>query len=127
MRVMSFRKPFKAVPIKPGPRYRRAQGERAANATPKVPLLLQAALLGSVIGIGSLAFTADGRAILSAGLRPVAAPEGQTREPQAGDYWENCSAARRAGVSSINASEPGYREEMDGDGDGVACEPFYGN
>lgn len=123
---MSFRKPFKAVPIKPGSRYRRAQPERARNATPKVPLLLQAALLGSVIGIGSLAFTADGRAILSAGLRPAAAPDGQTREPQAGDYWADCAAARRAGVSSIRDGEPGYREEMDGDGDGVACEPYRG-
>ncbi|GAA4761954.1 excalibur calcium-binding domain-containing protein [Novosphingobium ginsenosidimutans] len=120
---MSFRKPFKAVPIKPGPRHRRNPPE---HTTPRVPLLLQAALLGSVIGIGSLAFTANGRAILSAGLRPAAAPDGQTREPQAGDYWENCAAARRAGVSSINASEPGYRDDMDGDGDGVACEPYNG-
>lgn len=42
-------------------------------------------------------------------------------------YYRNCDAARSAGVASINAGEPGYRDELDRDGDGVACEPYYGN
>ena len=38
-------------------------------------------------------------------------------------YYPGCNAARAAGAAPIHAGEPGYREEMDGDGDGIACEP----
>lgn len=37
--------------------------------------------------------------------------------------YSGCDAARAAGVAPIHEGEPGYREEMDGDGDGIACEP----
>ena len=41
-------------------------------------------------------------------------------------YYENCSEARADGAESIREGEPGYREELDRDGDGVACEPWHG-
>ncbi|MFC4257068.1 hypothetical protein GRI97_13905 [Altererythrobacter xixiisoli] len=47
----------------------------------------------------------------------------RAREPQAGDYWSGCNAARAAGTAPIYIGEPGYQENMDGDGDGIACEP----
>ncbi|MDD3800234.1 MAG: excalibur calcium-binding domain-containing protein [Novosphingobium sp.] len=34
--------------------------------------------------------------------------------------------ARAAGTAPIYLGEPGYRPEMDGDGDGIACEPRRG-
>ena len=37
-------------------------------------------------------------------------------------YYANCSEARDAGADPLHRGEPGYREKMDGDGDGVACE-----
>ena len=40
-------------------------------------------------------------------------------------YYRNCAAARAAGAAPIYRGSPGYREGMDGDGDGVACEPYY--
>jgi hypothetical protein len=46
--------------------------------------------------------------------------------PPAGAYYPNCDAARAAGVAPIYADEPGYRDTMDGDGDGIACEPYRG-
>lgn len=46
--------------------------------------------------------------------------------PPAGAYYPGCDAARAAGVAPIYADEPGYREAMDGDGDGIACEPYFG-
>jgi hypothetical protein len=46
------------------------------------------------------------------------------RAPQVGDIWGGCNDARAAGTAPIYAGEPGYREDMDGDGDGVACEPY---
>lgn len=48
-------------------------------------------------------------------------------EPSEDDvYYENCSEARADGAESIRKGEPGYREELDRDGDGVACEPWHG-
>lgn len=37
-------------------------------------------------------------------------------------YYENCTAARRAGVTPIYRGQPGYGSHLDRDGDGVACE-----
>ncbi|MEZ5320672.1 MAG: thermonuclease family protein [Microthrixaceae bacterium] len=37
-------------------------------------------------------------------------------------YYENCAAARRADAAPIRRGQPGYRADMDGDGDGIACE-----
>ena len=41
-------------------------------------------------------------------------------------YYSNCSEARENGAESIEEGEPGYREELDRDGDGIACEPWHG-
>ncbi len=38
-------------------------------------------------------------------------------------YYAGCDEARAAGVAPIYSGQPGYREEMDGDDDGIACEP----
>jgi Excalibur calcium-binding domain len=38
-------------------------------------------------------------------------------------YYQNCDAARAAGVAPLYRDDPGYREELDRDADGVACEP----
>ena len=40
-------------------------------------------------------------------------------------HYSGCHDARTAGVAPIRAGEPGYREAMDGDGDGIACEPHF--
>ena len=41
-----------------------------------------------------------------------------------GVYYRNCAQAWAAGAAPIYKGQPGYRPEMDGDGDGVACEPY---
>ena len=43
--------------------------------------------------------------------------------PQAAVY-RNCDAARAAGAAPLYRGQPGYRPQMDGDGDGIACEPY---
>lgn len=40
-------------------------------------------------------------------------------------YYPGCNEVRAAGKAPLHYGEPGYREGMDGDGDGVACEPIY--
>ena len=37
-------------------------------------------------------------------------------------YFKNCKEARAAGYSRMRRGEAGYREKLDRDGDGVACE-----
>lgn len=39
---------------------------------------------------------------------------------EASVYYPGCNAARAAGAAPIYRGQPGYREEMDGDG--IACE-----
>jgi len=41
-------------------------------------------------------------------------------------HFANCDAARAANSAPIFRGMPGYRDALDGDGDGVACEPFRG-
>lgn len=38
-------------------------------------------------------------------------------------YFPKCADARAAGAAPLYAGQPGYRAGLDGDGDGVACEP----
>ncbi|WP_375292722.1 excalibur calcium-binding domain-containing protein [Sphingomonas melonis] len=42
-------------------------------------------------------------------------------------YYPGCDAVRAAGKSPLFRDQPGYRPEMDGDGDGVACEVTVGH
>jgi len=148
---MEFKKPFRAVPIKPGARYQAKRNGRGRSpgltslpvvpgdapgrvAPPKrsqrrhstsgVGILAAAALLGGVGGLGSIVLPANDWAM----VRSFAIDAGvmRARAPQTGDYWSGCNAARAAGTAPIYRGEPGYRAEMDGDGDGIACEPYRG-
>ncbi len=42
-------------------------------------------------------------------------------------YFPGCNAVRAAGLAPLYRGEPGYRPEMDGDDDGIACEPHRGH
>jgi len=50
----------------------------------------------------------------------------QTQTPSGSDslYFSNCTEARDAGYENIAQGDPGYRPELDRDGDGLACEPY---
>lgn len=50
------------------------------------------------------------------------APDASSPASEAGVYYKNCDEARAAGAAPLIAGEPGYRPELDRDGDGVACE-----
>lgn len=43
-----------------------------------------------------------------------------------GLYFRGCNEARAAGAAPLYRGQPGYRAEMDGDHDGIACEPPRG-
>lgn len=97
--------------------------------TPGKPLsaftiIAGASIFGAVAGIGSLATTVTGRTEIADGAKGIGIRAGlsRAREPRPGDYWAGCNDARAAGTAPIYEGEPGYREDMDGDGDGIACE-----
>ena len=81
-----------------------------------------AAIIGTVVGIGT---TSAGRQWASDAINRVsAATEMRSRPPQLGDKWGGCKDARAAGTAPIYRGEPGFRDGMDGDRDGIACEPY---
>lgn len=41
-------------------------------------------------------------------------------------YYRYCDEARADGAAPLHRAQPGYRSELDRDGDGVACEPYLG-
>jgi len=41
-------------------------------------------------------------------------------------YYSGCDEARAAGAAPLFRGQPGYRDGMDGDSDGIACEPYRG-
>ncbi|WP_369009534.1 excalibur calcium-binding domain-containing protein [Escherichia coli] len=55
---------------------------------------------------------------LAASNRPV------VQSTTSGWSYRNCTDARRAGAAPLRRGTPGYGVHMDGDGDGVACEPY---
>ncbi len=46
--------------------------------------------------------------------------------PAANVYYSGCNEVRALGLAPLYRGEPGYRPEMDGDDDGIACEPRRG-
>lgn len=43
-----------------------------------------------------------------------------TAKPSA--LYANCAAVKAAGKAPLRSGEPGYTRDLDGDGDGTACE-----
>jgi len=122
--IMSFEKPIRAALSRREDSHRHKQQNVGQKATPKI--LSLAAAVGAIAGTGSIALSNDGRAKIGAVVRPVAVQAGaiRARDPQPGDFWRGCDEARAAGTAPIYSGEPGYSERMDGDSDGIACEPY---
>ncbi|SEL41624.1 Excalibur calcium-binding domain-containing protein [Sphingomonas palmae] len=89
-------------------------------------VLIGASVFGTIVGVGSTMTTMPERKEVASAVSDVAVAAGmkRAREPQPGDHWGGCNDARAAGTAPIYRDEPGYRENMDGDGDGIACEPI---
>lgn len=107
--------------------YRRTYRNRR-RPSPAVNWLVGAGVFGAVIGMASVATTSEGRDMIAATARDASIAAGIMREraPQDGDYWRRCDDARAVGTAPIYRGEPGYRERLDADDDGIACEPYRG-
>lgn len=90
-------------------------------------LLLAAVVLGLTGGYAWSKWSKSSAAdALNAHSTPSAKPGQTSEEIEASVYYANCDAARAAGHSPLMSGDPGYRPELDADGDGVACPPPSG-
>ena len=76
-------------------------------------------LLGSAIALGAVIGTTWASVPLM-----MQTPEERARIEQSVTY-PGCNQVRKEGRAPLYRGQPGYRETMDGDGDGVACEPHF--
>lgn len=122
---MSFKKPFRSQPIVLGAYQLERARRRRVVGVAKITI---AAIVFS-IGLGGVMSAWDsgylGATLEGSHQLAVAGGLTRARTPQSGDYWSGCDEARAAGVTPLKYGEPGYRSQMDGDGDGIACEPYY--
>jgi len=101
---------------------RHFNGRYGKRRPPRPQTTLQTAMRYSLIAVASgfgIAFAAH--AWESAQKRQAildALPPGYT-------YW-SCDEVRAAGVAPLRSYERGFSERLDGDGDGVGCEPYRG-
>jgi hypothetical protein len=84
-----------------------------------VQILVAAVTLGLV---GGYAWSALPRESAASG--PAVAPRPTAEEVEHSHYYPNCAAAHASGHAPIFRGQPGYREKLDADGDGIACEPL---
>lgn len=150
MPPMSFKKPFRAVPIRYGAHY--AAERRRRRKRGFTTKLAAVSMLVAALGAGAFVMR-EHDAPAATGARPASPPESsvlspmmsaaqldaqqpsasvsavQVRSARAGDggwSYRNCRAARAAGAAPLYVGQPGYGPHMDGDGDGIACEPYRG-
>jgi hypothetical protein len=76
--------------------------------------------------VGLVALTPSGSSHLSSLWDRVSRTPAEVEAVERSVYYRSCSEARTAGAAPIYRGSPGYRGGMDGDGDGVACEPYRG-
>jgi hypothetical protein len=55
---------------------------------------------------------------------PAATATTTTASSDTSVHYSGCNEVRAAGKAPLHSGDPGYRTDMDGDGDGVACEPI---
>ncbi len=156
---MSFKKPFRAVPVTLGAHYaRRQQKQQHIALARRLALTIG---IPAMMGAGYWAAGPRAKepttiiADVETGMpqvetstpvrypRPMSAAELDAAQPGGSpsalastarpaptvsdSSWSypNCGAARAAGAAPLYQGQPGYGPHMDGDHDGIACEPFY--
>ena len=75
----------------------------------------------AVLAAAGLGGAGLGVATTLVGNKPLA--DSVETGPASDVYYEGCNEVRAAGLAPLHRNQPGYRSEMDGDGDGIACEP----
>jgi len=122
---MGFKKPFRASPVVLG-EFARAKkaSERGKKAVEAVlyTVMLTVVVFGVGMAITNPSLIKQQFPRLSSFFM---SPE-ERQHIEGATYYPGCDSARSAGVAPIYRGTPGYRPEMDGDNDGIACETYSG-
>lgn len=148
---MSFKKPFRAAPVRHGAHHAAKRRKRRQEAI--AAKLAAGTMLVAAVGAGSFfmrgrdapATAEQSQSVEAIPYTPphmMSAAELDAQQPSSGAVvpqhaapaktsgsswaYPNCRAARAAGAAPLYAGQPGYGPHMDGDGDGIACEPYRG-
>ena len=108
----SFAEPFH-YQRPPGPDRRAARERARAPFTVFLPGLIIGGLVGYALTID------DPKTIMALPARAYSVLHGSP-------YYLNCAQARMMGAAPLYRGQPGYSKRLDTDGNGVACEPFFG-
>jgi len=78
-------------------------------------------MIASVLAVGAISFLAAPS--ITSTWRSWTWSSAQLSATENSVHYAGCDEARAAGAAPIYRGSPGYRPGMDGDGDGIACEP----
>ncbi len=85
------------------------------------------AMIAVALLAASAAFVSTPRPMANGEDRRAQAPRAARPDAtEASVHYAGCNEVRALGKAPLYAGQPGYRIEMDGDRDGIACEP-HGN
>ena len=77
----------------------------------------------AILNLGALAVMV-GIALANSPTALVTSSPEERAKIEASVTYGGCNEVRELGKAPLYAGEPGYRVTMDGDGDGLACEPI---
>ncbi|WP_454930805.1 excalibur calcium-binding domain-containing protein [Actinomyces israelii] len=102
-----------------------AAAEAAASAAASASASAAAEAAASAAASASASAAAEAAASAAAEQpaqeQPAQEPQSEPEE-QARTYYANCTEAKAAGAAPLYRGEPGYRDKLDRDHDGIACE-----
>jgi hypothetical protein len=110
------------------PRFRQAKLGCAGRRNWKLRRSIQQLATGVVGGaaLGVAAMTPLGSSHLNSFWDRLSRTPAEIQAVERSVYYRSCNEARVAGAAPIYRGSPGYRGGMDGDSDGIACEPYRG-
>lgn len=100
----------------------RKHGRRHARPPGPAPGGFSRQVIGTCVLVAVVAWTAEPR--LTSIWTVFTTPPDQLAQLEQSVHYSNCDAARADGVAPLYRGSPGYRDRLDGDGDGIACEPY---
>ena len=109
---MSKTRPYRATG-----RRTRLDRSRTLEAQKSLSILRNVGFAGIFAAIGLTSFVGPDVGSL---LTSFSAPAFSGPPPR------NCAEARARGIAPMTRWHPAYSAHLDGDGDGIACEPYYG-
>ena len=95
--------------------------DAAASASASAAAEAAASAAASASASAAAEAAASAAAEQPAQEQPAQEPQSEPEE-QALTYYANCTEAKAAGAAPLYRGEPGYRDKLDRDHDGIACE-----